>query len=93
MANIVITKVGTKLKVELNNVANQVGDKIMVMQIANCSITLSKNDDFVNLKANTGEFIHLVYASPTDTAFLVDTVAGVAPTSNLDLFNKIDALL
>lgn len=86
MANIVVTSTTNSIKVEFNEVVNPEGIEAGVWRKSD--IRLKRYSNFVKVIAN-GDF-----DVSFDTAYLqIDTIDGVAPTSNADLYTKLSALI
>ena len=97
MANIVITKTANLINVDFGiySVSNDVDGKKATYKVEDISIIwLEKEESIVNLKmkdAITTDHWLLSYDGISGT-YQVDTIDGVAPTSNQDLMDKLNAL-
>jgi hypothetical protein len=97
MANIVITSVGNYIDVDFGIYvvsSNVDGRKATYKKDDISIIWLEKDDLFVDVKmkdAITTNHWRLSF-NATPEAFIIDSVDGVAPTSNVDLYNKLNAL-
>ena len=97
MANIVITKSGNSVIVDFGDYAslpNVDGRKASYKVDDIGIIWIEKDDSMVYVKIKmfiTNNDWQLSYTTTTG-AFTVDSVDGVAPTSNSDLFDKLTAL-
>lgn len=97
MANIVITKTGNIVDVDFGIYSGSadVDGRKAAYKVDDISIVwLEKADSIVNVKmkdAITTTHWKLSFDG-SGLTFQVDTIDGVAPTSNVDLYNKINAL-
>lgn len=97
MANITITKIGDVVEVDFGNyaVSNSLDGKKAAYKVDDISIVWLEKDDsavYVRMKDFiTNNNWKLSYTAIQD-GFVVDTVDGIAPTSNEDLMDKINAL-
>ena len=97
MANIVITKTGNIVDVDFGiySASSDVDGKRAAYKVEDISIVwLEKDDSFVNVKmkdAITISHWKLSFDSVSGV-FTVDSIDGAAPTDNIDLYNKINAL-
>ena len=92
MANLVITKTGFTVKVEFNDYAEKVGlDKDSFRRNEIAEVRETYNADHLTVVMLNGEEFDLSYTTHP-YAMVVDSIDGVAPTSNDDLFNKLEAL-
>jgi len=97
MANITIVKSGNSIIVDFGDYSTltNVDGRKASYKVADISVIwIEKDDTFINVKmkdAVTTNVWRLSYTSTTD-AFIVDSVDGIAPSDNIDLFNKITAL-
>jgi hypothetical protein len=98
MANIVITSSGNSIIVDFGVYSNLavVDGRKAAYRVTDVSIIwLEKDDSIVNVimkDAITTKHWQVSY-SPEAEVFVVDTVDGVSPTDNIDLFNKLTALM
>ena len=98
MANIVITTNGNLVHVDFGNyaVSDSVDGKKASYLISDISIVwLEKDESHVRVKMKdsiTTNDWKLAYDNQHPDCFLVDSINGVAPTSNQDLMDKINAI-
>lgn len=96
MANIVVTQLGNSIIVDFNDYATIIGSIKRSYDKSDLSeIELDNNNVVVLVKqANGINKWYLTYDTNYigQDYFIVDSILGVTPTSNLDLFNKITAL-
>ena len=97
MANIVITKTGNIVDVDFGiyAVSNGLDGRKATYKVDDISIVwLEKDDSIVNVKMKDAiTTTHwLLSFDGANRTFQVDTIDGVAPTNNVDLYNKINAL-
>lgn len=98
MANIVITKIGNSIIVDFGTYAASVGMDKKSFDIRDITeIGYTSTDDFVDVLMRDIHGIRQWVLTWDNTysgnqKFIVDSVATVAPISNLDLFDKIIAL-
>lgn len=95
MANVVITSTTNSIKVDLG-----VYGAVPAVDYSNVTI---RKDKIIDIKLkNSGSFVEAVVQddgkwtisfNPVGNALVVDTVDGVAPTSNSDLYTKLIALI
>lgn len=97
MANITIVKSGNSIIVDFGDYSlsdNVDGTKASYKVEDISVIWIEKDDSFVTVKmkdAITSKTWPLSY-NTVESAFVVDTIDGVIPTSNSDLFDKLTAL-
>ncbi len=97
MANITITKSGNSIIVDFGDytsLPNVDGRKVSYKVDDIGIIWIEKDDSIVYVKMKmpvNNNDLRLSYTTTTG-AFIVDSVDGVAPTSNSDLFDKLTAL-
>lgn len=92
MANITVTSTSNTIKVAFNDYSSVVGDSLGTWQKKNLQFRLNYFQTFV--KVYEGDFATWpVSFDGSDNSFIIDSVDGVAPTSNLDLYNKLIALI
>lgn len=93
MANIVITSTANSIKVDFGDYASTVG---MVKGTWNKrtieSFKLAVSDAYITAHTTEEPRWNLVYAESGNN-LIVDSVDGVTPTSNNDLYNKLIALI
>jgi hypothetical protein len=98
MANIVITTNGNLVHVDFGNysVSQSVDGKKASYLISDISIVWMEKDDsviYVKMKdAITTNNWRLSWEYLDNETFVVDSINGVAPTSNQDLMDKINAI-
>lgn len=98
MANIVITTSGNLVHVDFGvySISESVDGKKASYLISDISIVwMEKDESHVRVKMKdsiTTNDWKLSYDDQHPDYFLVDSVNGVAPTSNQDLFDKINAI-
>lgn len=97
MANIVITKTGNIVNVDFGiySVSADVDGKKASYLVSDISIVWLEKDDsivFVKMKDAITTSIWMLSFDGSGGTFQVDTIDGVAPTNNVDLYNKINAL-
>ena len=97
MANIVITSIGNYVDVDFGIYATSgdVDGRRATYKKDDISIIwIEKDDSFIDLKmkdAITTYVWRLSFNSVSD-CFVVDSIDGFAPTDNIDLYNKLNAL-
>jgi hypothetical protein len=97
MANVVITSSGNYIDVDFGiyAVSSSVDGRKATYKKDDISIIwLEKDDLFVDVKmkdAITTNHWRLSF-NATPEAFIIDSIDGIAPTSNIDLYNKLNAL-
>jgi len=97
MANITISKSGNSVIVDFGDyvVSDNVDGRKASYKVEHISIVwIEKDDSIVHVKMEDAITVRdwsLSYTTTTG-AFIVDTIDGIAPTDNVDLFNKITAL-
>ncbi len=91
MANITVITSGNIFNVDFGDLP--MPSKKRTFQKSTVSLELM--EDFIRVQVlGTVDFaITYLYDSDTPTVFQIDSVNGVAPTSNLDLYNKLADLL
>ena len=93
MPNIVITSTTNSIRVVFNDLASSAGlekgswDKSHII-----SFTLAENDEYVRAEIANDQTWNMV-SSASGGNMIVDTVAGVGPSSNSDLYDKLIALV
>ena len=97
MANIVITKTGNVVNVDFGNyaVSNSVDGKKASYKVDDISIVWLEKDDsvvYVRMKDYITTNNWRLSFENVGNVFVVDSVDGVAPSSNQDLMDKINAL-
>lgn len=90
MANIVITSTTNSIKIVWNNQAEQWSKECWHKSSAH--FCLEKNNLFIQAIEDNGTSIALSFDGATGTK-QVDSVDGVEPTSNSDLYDKLIALI
>lgn len=98
MANITITTDSKLAYVDFGNytVSGDLDGKKATYLISDISIVwLEKNEDHVRVKMkdaiNNPDWF-LTYEYKDNISFIVDSINGVAPTSNQDLYDKLNAI-
>lgn len=95
MPNITIEKIGSSVIVDFGNYSSldSVDGRKASYKIDDISVVwLEKDDSFVNVKMKDAITTKHWMLSYNDVGvFVVDTIDGVAPSDNVDLFNKITA--
>lgn len=93
MPSLTVTSDAIQVHVDFNGYESAVKYHKASFKRANISIVdLSENDVFVKVRMLNGERFDLSYTDTTG-ALTVGTINGVAPTSNEDLKDKINALV
>lgn len=93
MANVVITSTANSIKVVFNDYSTAVGmEKGTWAKNEISDIRLGLSDAYVDVETKH-EPRWLVVFEATTGMLLVDSVDGVAPTSNSDLYDKLIALI
>ena len=91
MPNIIITTTTNSIKVELNDYSS-----VLNLQQAGCyrkgKIKFYRFSDRV-IASVVGEKDWALCYTATTGCFIVDSIDAVAPTSNLDLYNKLCAIM
>ena len=97
MANVVIVSTGNYIDVDFGiyAVSNSVDGRKATYKKDDISIIwLEKDDSFIDLKmkdAITTDLWRLSFDG-VEGSFMIDSIDGVAPTDNIDLYNKLNAL-
>jgi len=97
MANVVITSAANYIDVDFGiyAVSNSVDGRRATYKKEDISIIwLEKDDSFIDLKmkdAITTDLWRLSFDG-VEGSFMIDSIDGVAPTDNIDLYNKLNAL-
>lgn len=94
MANIVVTSTANSIKVDFGAYA---GGDIPKKRTYNLRktiffVSLEPSDAKVTVLSEGSPMWHLAYTATTG-CFIVDSVNGAAPSSNSDLYDKIEALI
>lgn len=93
MPNIVVTSTANSIKVDFGDYASSVGFKKGTWNKSEIvAFELAASDAYVTAIPTVGPRWNLVYQSSGQN-LIVDTVAGAAPTSNSDLYDKLIALI
>jgi len=92
MANIVVTSTTNTIAVDFGVYAGVQGLPTKKTYKKSEVLSVSQASDQVNVYSIGDPQWNLAYTATTN-CFIVDTVAGVAPTSNADLYDKIIALI
>lgn len=90
MANIVITSTTNSIKVEFNDYSTVLGVDGGTYQKRD--IVIYRLTDRVQCEVK-GEKTWFVAYTSTTGCFIIDSIDGVAPTSNSDLYTKLIALI
>jgi len=90
MANIVITSSTNLIKVDWGTYATKYSKEIW--HKSSLHLFLNNGNNYVEASEDNGTGTTLSYSATTN-CFIVDSVDGVAPTSNSDLYDKLVALL
>ena len=92
MANIVVTSTTNSIKVVFNDYSTTFNMSKAVWQKKDVRFELRPSDAFVaGLVKNEAKFA-LAYTSTTN-CFIIDSIDGVSPSSNSDLYDKLIALI
>lgn len=92
MANITITSSTNLLKVDLGTYATAFGVEKEYWHKHSIHFKLVAGSTFIKAGEDNGTDIALSY-NATANAYIVDSVDGVAPTSNSHLYSLLEALL
>jgi len=97
MANIVITTSGNSIVIAFNDYSGAVDNTVKRSYAKTDIVEVEYGSDYVMVTmrdSHTHKSWMLTYDSayPGSERFIVDTVEGVAPSSESDLFDKITAL-
>jgi hypothetical protein len=90
MANIVITSSTNLVKVDWGIYATSFSKESW--HKSSLHLFLNNGNNYVQVSEDNGTGIALTYIATTN-AFIVDSVDGVAPTSNSDLYDKLITLI
>ena len=88
MANLVITTSTNNFLVDFGIYSGLLGYKKGSFQKANLVFQLMQDESFVRVENIQGENWAISFNS-MDEALVVDSIDGIAPTSNSDLFDKL----
>lgn len=91
MANIVITSTTNAVKLDFGVTSNVFGFGKRIIQKASAELGISDDNKMVTLDTIRGNYCFSY--NEVNGAQIVDTVGGVAPTDNPDLFTKLSALI
>ena len=83
MANIVITSLHSNIRIDFNDLSAKYAVESLMRQKSDFSLTRLASGVVVNI---TGLFKMTVYH---DQLSIVDSINGLVPTSNVDLYNKL----
>lgn len=89
MANVTVTKTTNGIKVEFNDLSEAAGRKKGYWRKDKIRFDLGVNDSCVTVTVQDEP----QWCVTWDTGFIIDSVDGVAPTSNSDLYDKLIAIL
>lgn len=93
MPNVVVTSTTNSIKVDFGDYAsNTIPAKGTWAKHAIANFQLADSDAYVTAHALEEPHWNLVYAASGQN-LIVDTVDGVAPSSNADLYDKLIALI
>jgi hypothetical protein len=92
MANIVITSTSTLIKVNLGGYNSSFGMEKEYWHKHSLHCKLVYGDAFVKVSEDNGTDIALTFDAQPN-CYIVDSVDGVAPTSNAHLYSLLEALL
>ncbi len=92
MANLVITSTANSVLVDFGDYAEAVGLDGCWNKAHIIKFVRSSDDTQVEAEISNGMKWHVAHTN-TVGCFIIDTVAGVAPTGNEDLYNKLSALI
>jgi len=93
MANIVITSTTNSIIVDFGvYVGGDIPKKATYNKAHILHFSLEASDAYVTAQNDGEPQWNLAYAATTN-CFIVDSVAGAAPSSNSDLYNKLIALI
>ena len=86
MANVTIITTENIFIVDFGVFAQFAGYRKAIFQKSSISFQLMKNDEYVRIENAQGENWSISFAQ-SGAALIIDSVDGVAPVSNEDLFN------
>jgi hypothetical protein len=92
MANLVITSTTNKINVVFNDLATTAGIKKGTWHKERITFRLMNSDSFVNVLVINEPAWSVSFNGSTGT-LQIDSIDGVAPTSNSDLYDKLTALI
>ncbi len=93
MANVVVTSDSTSILVEFNDASSVLAMKRGAWRRADIvNINLRSDESIIEVITSIGQTWLVSYNSVVG-ALIIDSVNGVAPTSNADLFTKLRALM
>jgi hypothetical protein len=92
MANIVITSTTNSINVDFGVLDSVVGMSKGTWRKEDVSFFLKYNNEFIMVKVHNDTPFAISWNGSTGT-LQIDSVTGVAPTSNSDLYAKLIALL
>ena len=92
MANVTITSTANILKVDMGDYASEAGVKKENWHKSSIHFKLVAGETFVKVGEDNGTDFAICFEE-TCNAYIVDSVDGVAPTSNEHLYNLLVALL
>ena len=92
MANLVVTSTTNTIDVAFNDLATTAGMESGTWHKQRITFQLMVSDSFVRVLV-IGEPSWAVSFDGSSGTLTIDTVAGVAPTSNSDLYDKLIALI
>ena len=92
MANVIVVSTANTIEVEFNNFASLIGYKSATFQKRRISFQEMSDESFVRIENAQGEHWAVSY-NLSGGSLIIDSVDGLAPTSNNDLYNKLKALI
>lgn len=92
MANVVITSTTNTILFVFNTYANDIHPEKACWHKSSAHFSLTNNDVFVKATEDNGQDLDLTFDG-ANGSMQVDSVDGVAPTSNADLYTKLTALI
>jgi hypothetical protein len=92
MANIVVTSTTNSIKVDFGALDSVVGLSKGVWRKEEVSFFLKQSNAFIMVKVHNDTPFAVSWDGSSDT-LQIDSVGGVSPTSNSDLYDKLIALI
>lgn len=92
MANLVITSTTNCIEFVFNNYADVLHPEKAIWHKSSAHFLLVYNNAFVKAIEDNGQDLDLSFNGTSGT-MQVDSVDGIAPTSNSDLYDKLSSLL
>jgi hypothetical protein len=90
--NLVVTSTTNRILVTFGVFSNLVGYSAANFQTKGVTFQLSSDLTFIRVLSHNGNSWTVAF-QPLGENLVIDSVNGEAPTSNFDLFNKLDALI